>query len=206
MTALTTSFIGRRRPKSRRLGRLLRLNRPPALALALVGLGLVAWGLGGGWSAESRLPGRPWPEEAVWVEVVGPRVGPRVVVFPGRPTAAQVLAAAGAGPLEASFGEPIHDGARVLLRSRPERNVRLGVMSPGTALALGRKMNLNRARVRDLVLLPGVGPVTARRIVADRSARGPFPCVAALERVRGVGPRTIDKVRPMVFAGEEEPR
>ncbi|HZF68330.1 MAG TPA: helix-hairpin-helix domain-containing protein [Gemmatirosa sp.] len=45
--------------------------------------------------------------------------------------------------------------------------------------------------------LPGVGPALARRIVAERAARGPFGSVEALdERVRGVGPRLAERLRP----------
>jgi competence protein ComEA len=38
--------------------------------------------------------------------------------------------------------------------------------------------------------LPGVGPVLARRIIADREQRGPFGSIANLRRVKGIGPRS----------------
>lgn len=48
-------------------------------------------------------------------------------------------------------------------------------------------VNLNRANAADLEALPGVGPVLAARIVADRDVHGPFASLADLARVPGVG-------------------
>lgn len=51
-------------------------------------------------------------------------------------------------------------------------------------LALGMPIDLNRATATDLVLIDGVGPALAARIVANR----PYQSVAELERVSGIGP------------------
>jgi competence protein ComEA len=45
--------------------------------------------------------------------------------------------------------------------------------------------------------IPGVGPVTAQNIVAARAER-PFSSVADLDRVKGIGPKTLEKLRPFV--------
>jgi competence protein ComEA len=66
------------------------------------------------------------------------------------------------------------------------------------ALREGRPLDLNRASEADLVLLPGIGPSLARRIVESRSADGPFPDVEALDRVRGIGRRTVERLRPLL--------
>ena len=57
-----------------------------------------------------------------------------------------------------------------------------------------------------LELLPGVGPAIARRIVESRAAEGPFPTVDALDRVKGIGPRTVERLRPFVSVGVEDHR
>ena len=50
--------------------------------------------------------------------------------------------------------------------------------------------------------LPGVTPLMARRIVADRMARGPFTTVDALRRVSGVGPGFLRKIDTLItFSG-----
>jgi competence protein ComEA len=51
----------------------------------------------------------------------------------------------------------------------------------------GGLVNINSASVEDLEQLPGVGPVLAQRIVADREAHGPFATLEDLSRVAGVG-------------------
>ena len=61
-------------------------------------------------------------------------------------------------------------------------------------------VNVNTASAADLQKLPGVGPVTAQAIVAARADR-PFRTVADLDRVRGIGAKTIEKLRP--FAAVE---
>ncbi|MBU6366544.1 MAG: helix-hairpin-helix domain-containing protein [Gemmatimonadetes bacterium] len=57
---------------------------------------------------------------------------------------------------------------------------------------------VNDVGVDELERLPRVGPALARRIVADREARGPFPSLEALERVPGIGPATLKVLAPFV--------
>jgi competence ComEA-like helix-hairpin-helix protein len=64
--------------------------------------------------------------------------------------------------------------------------------APGPAL-----VDLNRADTLALRDLPGVGPALARRILEARS-RGPFRTVDDLLRVRGIGPATLARLRPLV--------
>jgi len=59
-------------------------------------------------------------------------------------------------------------------------------------------VELNTAGEADLRLLPGVGEVLARAIVRERDANGLFRSVDDLRRVHGVGPATIDRLRPYV--------
>jgi competence protein ComEA len=66
------------------------------------------------------------------------------------------------------------------------------------ALRDGQRIDLNRARAADLELLPGIGPSLARRIVDDREAHGAFATLDALLRVRGVGPRTLARLRDLL--------
>ena len=60
--------------------------------------------------------------------------------------------------------------------------------------------DLNRATAADLEALPGIGPVLAERIVASRAQAGPFASVDDLKRVRGIGPATTARLRPLVEA------
>ena len=55
----------------------------------------------------------------------------------------------------------------------------------------------NAADVLTLTTLPGIGPVRARAIIAAREGR-PFRSVADLERAKGVGPRTLERLAPFL--------
>jgi competence ComEA-like helix-hairpin-helix protein len=70
-------------------------------------------------------------------------------------------------------------------------------------LALGLAIDVNAASTAELESIPGIGPTRAAAIVADRDRDGPFADVDALERVKGIGPATLDAIRPYVMAGEE---
>ncbi len=56
-------------------------------------------------------------------------------------------------------------------------------------------VDLNTADAEALTALPGIGPVMAARIVADRERRGRFRSVEDLDRVRGIGPYLVGRVR-----------
>ena len=57
-------------------------------------------------------------------------------------------------------------------------------------------IDLNRADVVDLRLVPGVGEKMAQRIIEHRRQKGPFRSLDELRRVSGVGPATLDRMRP----------
>jgi competence ComEA-like helix-hairpin-helix protein len=64
----------------------------------------------------------------------------------------------------------------------------------------GAALNVNQATAVELERLPGIGPSLARRIVADREARGPFATVQALDRVAGIGPALVGRLGTLVTA------
>jgi competence ComEA-like helix-hairpin-helix protein len=59
-------------------------------------------------------------------------------------------------------------------------------------------LHINRASASDLQRLPGVGPVLAGRIVAQRATHGPFRNLADLAAVRGLGPKTCARLAPLL--------
>ncbi|MDO5673582.1 MAG: helix-hairpin-helix domain-containing protein [bacterium] len=59
-------------------------------------------------------------------------------------------------------------------------------------------MDINRAQVKDLTFLPGIGPALGRRIVAEREKNGPYENTQALLRVSGIGPQTLAGLAPRI--------
>jgi len=57
-------------------------------------------------------------------------------------------------------------------------------------------MDIDRADTEELMRLPGIGPALAARIVAERRANGPFGGPDGLLRVRGIGVKTLARIRP----------
>jgi competence protein ComEA len=66
-------------------------------------------------------------------------------------------------------------------------------------IAIEFQVDVNRADWPELALLPGIGEQLAKRIVNDRAGNGPFRDLDDLRRVRGIGPRTLDAMRPYLL-------
>lgn len=60
------------------------------------------------------------------------------------------------------------------------------------------RLDINSATWVEWIQLDGIGETLARRIVADREANGPFSDIDDLQRVKGIGPKTVDKLRPFL--------
>ena len=60
---------------------------------------------------------------------------------------------------------------------------------------IGYQIDLNSATWVELTQLRDVGPVTAQRIVNSREEAGPFSSIDDLQRVDGIGPKTVEKNR-----------
>ncbi|MBT4864479.1 MAG: helix-hairpin-helix domain-containing protein [Planctomycetaceae bacterium] len=62
------------------------------------------------------------------------------------------------------------------------------------------QLEINSATWVEWMQLEGIGETLAHRIVADRETHGPFLSVEDVGRVKGIGPKTIDKIRPWLRA------
>ena len=61
-------------------------------------------------------------------------------------------------------------------------------------------LNINTASAEELQTLPKIGVQTAKRIIAYREQHGKFASVDALQNVKGIGAKTLEKLRPFVDA------
>ena len=68
----------------------------------------------------------------------------------------------------------------------------------GDEAASAQPIDINTADTSLLESLPGIGPATAMSIVEDRTRHGPFANIEDLDRVVGIGPATLDRIRDLV--------
>lgn len=94
------------------------------------------------------------------------------------------------------------EGAGASVLAQPAGGVAVGgtaaamrTVSSGVSRGL---LDLNRATAEELRALPGIGPVTAGRIVAFRREHGRFVRPEDLKKVKGVGERTFARIAPLV--------
>jgi competence protein ComEA len=72
----------------------------------------------------------------------------------------------------------------------------------GQSASRAAPVDLNSATVEALIRIPGIGEVMAQRIVDWREEHGPFRRAEDLIKVKGVGEKTFDKLRPYVKVGK----
>jgi competence protein ComEA len=109
-----------------------------------------------------------------------------------------------------NLAAPLVDGVQVLV---PRRLVAAGGAgstsgdlsaealaggAAGATGALGPKLSLSSATADQLDELPGVGPITAQKILDYRAEHGPFRSVDDLDAVPGIGPTRIEQLRDLV--------
>lgn len=188
------------------------LGRGPARALAAVALlaavvaGVLVW------------QGRPVPEPApapsaavpasqasdsteLVVSVAGQVANPGLVRLAPGSRVADAVAAAG-GPLP---GTDL-TGVNLARRLTDGEHVVVGPAAPpaagpgaGSSAGSGARLDLNTATLAELDALPGVGPVTAQRILDWRSEHGRFASVDQLREIEGIGETRFARLKDLVL-------
>ena len=106
-----------------------------------------------------------------------------------------------------NLAAPLVDGTQVLVPARVAIAAPGSPSAPDEASGAGAatggagaqpKVSLATATLEQLDALPGVGPVTAQKIVDYRTEHGPFRSVDDLDQVPGIGPTRVENLRDLV--------
>ena len=104
-----------------------------------------------------------------------------------------------------NLAAPLVDGVQVLVPRRPSPGAAGAAAPPESgaeggigSAGLGPKPSLSSATIDELEALPGIGPVTAQKIVDYRTEHGPFQSVDDLDAVPGIGPTRVEQLRELV--------
>ena len=78
------------------------------------------------------------------------------------------------------------------------------LLQRGSEFHANFRVNVNDSIWVDWTQLEGIGPSLAQRIVVYRNLHGPFSSIEDVARVPGIGPTTLDRIRPWLTIGHDE--
>jgi competence protein ComEA len=147
---------------------------------------------------------RPQDQPELVVHVVGAIRRPGLYRLREGARIADALTRAGGATRKAdlslvNLAAPLSDGVQVIV---PRRLPPVGAAVAGSPQAAGGAppgpVHLNSATLEQLDALPGVGPVTAQKILDFRDQNGGFASVDELDAVPGIGPARMEQLRELV--------
>jgi competence protein ComEA len=132
------------------------------------------------------------------VDIAGAVRRPGLYHLSGSARIADAIARAG-GPTpkadleQVNLAAPLADGEQVVVPRRGARGT--AASAPG---APGAPVQLSTATAEQLDTLPGIGPVTAQKIIDYRAQHGAFRSVDELDAIPGIGPARIEQLKGLV--------
>ena len=178
-----------------------------AVAILLV---LLVRHLGGGSAAPVvtplRAPARsakPAPAKLLVIDVAGAVRRPGLYRLQPGSRIDDAIAVAGGVTAKAqldavNLAAPVADGEQVVIPGRGPDGAP-AASPPAAGSAPSAPLDLNTATAEQLEALPGIGPVTAQKILDYRQAHGPFHSIAELEGVPGIGPAHMAQLKGLVI-------
>ena len=108
--------------------------------------------------------------------------------------------------VSAAARRPLADGDLLDFSSNGGRcqSVLQNQLTGAVRLTLGLPLDINTENASGLALLPGIGPQKGAAVEAYRNAHGPFLSVDDLINVHGIGPKTLERLRPWVVCDDFE--
>jgi DNA uptake protein ComE-like DNA-binding protein len=114
-------------------------------------------------------------------------------------TANQLLTLAG---VEVKIDDDFLIGNGMKLQVDSERKISVMEIENSRKLALGMPIDLNRATEDDLLLIPGIGEITAHKILKLRSEKVRFTNIEELMEIQGIKGKRLSKFKNYVYLQE----
>jgi competence protein ComEA len=133
------------------------------------------------------------------VDVVGAVRRPGLYHLSGSSRIADAISRAGGATARAELDQvnlaaPLADGEQIVV---PRRGAE-GAAAASVAGAPSAPVQLSTATAEQLDTLPGIGPVTAQKIVDYRTQHGAFHSVEELDAIPGIGPARLEQLKGLV--------
>lgn len=153
-----------------------------------------------------------YSDEFIVVDVSGEVKSPSVIELPLESRINDAIEAAGGLTIDADISQinraaPIADGEKIFIPKKMElgdqkegdagQNTNQNIKSPNDA-AQTDKININQAESSKLQEIPGIGPVTADKIISYRMEHGLFRKLEDLKKVSGIGDKTFEKMQAFI--------
>jgi competence protein ComEA len=157
-------------------------------------------------SVAASSPAPASPASAVLVHVAGAVKKPGVYEFPAGARVADAVDSAqprGDADLNVlNLAEPLTDAMKIDVPRRGEQTAMpaapTSTAAPSSSPGAVAVVNVNTADQIALETIPGIGPVTAAAIIDYRTQAGQFTSIEQLLEVSGIGPATLESIRPYV--------
>jgi len=94
--------------------------------------------------------------------------------------------------IETASEEPLDLVYKPIEKQDPENS------NPDDPFLATMKININIATADELMSLPRIGPVMSQRIIQYRNENGQFTTVESLQKVKGIGKKTLAKLKPLI--------
>jgi competence protein ComEA len=181
----------------------LRSRRRAVAALVVVALSVILIaGMRGAPAVEVAPPASAPPSSVATpamlvVHVAGAVRHPGLYELPAGTRVADAIEAAGGPTAKAdldavNLAQPVVDGSQIEVPTRGALPIASASAAPGSLVSI------NSADVTTLETIPGIGPVKAAAIVGYRDEIGAFTSLDELMQVSGIGPATLESIRPYV--------
>jgi competence protein ComEA len=180
-----------------------------AVAVAVL-LVLVVRHLAGGASTAApavtpvRAPAKPAAAKLLVIDVAGAVRRPGLYRLRSGSRIDDAIAAAGGATGKAqldtvNLAAPVADGEQIVVPARGASAGSAAATPPAAGSSPAAPVDLNSATLEQLEALPGIGPVTAQKILDYRQQHGAFHSVDELQGVPGIGPAHMAQLKGLVI-------